>query len=415
MPRPPRYASAMSSLPSGRYLDPATPPHISTLIVLTGLGALTMNVFLPSLPDMAAYFGTEYWVMQLSVSLYLAMNAVLQLFIGPISDRFGRRPVLLGSLILFCIATLGAILAPTATVFLIFRMAQAVIVAGLVLGRAVVRDMVPQEEAASMIGYVTMGMAVVPMIGPAFGGVLDQTFGWQSSFVLLLVAGLVVLWLTWSDLGETATHTSASFREQISQYPELFSSRRFWGYCLSATFAAGAFFAFLGGAPFVGTNVYGLNSVQVGLSVGAPAFGYFTGNFVSGRYSVRMGVNRMITAGAIVSTLGMALPFVLILAGFDTALIFFGSVTLMGVGNGMVMPNATAGMLSVRPHLAGSASGIGGAITILGGALLSAFAGWVLGPDSSALPLVAIMLISSAMALVAILYTMIRERQVTGL
>lgn len=405
----------MSSLPRGRYLDAATPPHISTLIVLTGLGALTMNVFLPSLPDMAAYFGTEYWVMQLSVSLYLAMNAVLQLFIGPISDRFGRRPVLLGSLILFCIATLGAILAPTATVFLIFRMAQAVIVAGLVLGRAVVRDMVPQEEAASMIGYVTMGMAVVPMIGPAFGGVLDQAFGWQSSFVLLLVAGLAVLWLTWSDLGETAIHTSASFREQLGQYPELFASRRFWGYCLSATFAAGAFFAFLGGAPFVGTNVYGLNSVQVGFSVGAPAIGYFTGNFISGRYSVRMGVNRMITVGAIVSTLGMAIPFVLIPAGFHSAFIFFGSVTLMGGGNGMVMPNATAGMLSVRPHLAGSASGIGGAITILGGALLSAFAGWVLGPDSSALPLVTIMLISSALALVAILYTMMRERQVTGL
>jgi len=405
----------MSSLPRGRYLDPATPPHISTLIVLTGLGALTMNVFLPALPDMAAYFGTEYWVMQLSVSLYLAMNAVLQLFIGPISDRFGRRPVLLGSLILFCIATLGAILAPTATIFLIFRMAQAVIVAGLVLGRAVVRDMVPQDQAASMIGYVTMGMAVVPMIGPAFGGALNQAFGWQSSFAMLLVAGLAVLWLTWSDLGETAQHTSASLREQLRQYPELFSSRRFWGYCLSATFAAGAFFAFLGGAPFVGTNVYGLNSVQVGFSVGAPAFGYFTGNFISGRYSVRMGVNRMITAGAIVSTLGMAIPFVLILAGFSSAFVFFGSVTLMGIGNGMVMPNATSGMLSVRPHLAGSASGIGGAITILGGAILSAYAGWVLGPESSAMPLVLIMLVSSAMALVAILYTMMRERQVTGL
>jgi MFS transporter, DHA1 family, multidrug resistance protein len=405
----------MSSLPHGRYLDPASPPHISTLIVLTGLGALSMNIFLPSLPDMAAYFDTDYRVMQLSVSAYLAVNAVLQLFIGPISDRFGRRPVLLGSLILFSIATLGCILAPTATVFLIFRMAQAVIVAGLVLGRAVVRDMVPQEEAASMIGYVTMGMAVVPMIGPAFGGVLDQAFGWQSNFVLLLVAGLAVLWLTWSDLGETAINTSASFREQVRQYPELFSSRRFWGYCLSATFAAGAFFAFLGGAPFVGTNVYGLNSVQVGFSVGAPALGYFTGNFISGRYSIRMGVNWMITVGAIVSTLGMTIPFLLILAGFHSAFIFFGSVTLMGIGNGMVMPNATSGMLSVRPHLAGSASGIGGAITIFGGAILSAFAGWVLGPDSSAMPLVVIMLISSAMALVAIVYTRVRERQVTGL
>jgi len=405
----------MSSLPSGRYFDRSTPPHISTLIVLTGVGALSMNVFLPALPEMAAYFETDYAVMQLSVSLYLAVNAVLQLFIGPISDRYGRRPVLLISLILFLIATLGTILAPNATLFLIFRMAQAVVVAGLVLGRAVVRDMVPQEQAASMIGYVTMGMAVVPMIGPAIGGLLNQALGWQSTFGLLLIAGLAVLWLTWFDLGETAKHTSASFRDQVRQYPELFSSRRFWGYCLSATFASGAFFAFIGGAPFVGTDIYGLSSVQVGLGVGAPALGYFTGNFISGRYSVRRGVNWMITVGALVSSLGMVIPFLLILAGELSAFTFFGSVTLMGLGNGMVMPNANAGMLSVRPHLAGSASGIGGAIMIFGGAMLSAFAGWMLGPGSSAMPLVAIMLISSALALVAILYTMLRERQLGGL
>ena len=199
----------MSSLPRGRYLDRATPPHISTLIALTGIGALSMNVFLPSLPAMAEYFNADYALMQLSVSLYLAVNAVLQLFIGPISDRFGRRPVLLISLALFSLATLGCILAPTAVSFLVFRMGQAVIVSGLVLGRAVVRDMVPQAEAASMIGYVTMGMAVVPMIGPAFGGVLDQAFGWQANFILLLAAGLAVLALTWADLGETATSTAA--------------------------------------------------------------------------------------------------------------------------------------------------------------------------------------------------------------
>ncbi|MGR3641378.1 multidrug effflux MFS transporter [Alterinioella nitratireducens] len=402
----------MSSLPRGRYLDRATPPHISTLIALTGIGALSMNVFLPSLPAMAEYFNADYALMQLSVSLYLAVNAVLQLFIGPISDRFGRRPVLLISLALFSLATLGCILAPTAVSFLVFRMGQAVIVSGLVLGRAVVRDMVPQAEAASMIGYVTMGMAVVPMIGPAFGGVLDQAFGWQANFILLLVAGLAVLALTWADLGETARSTTASFRDQVREYPELFASRRFWGYCLSATFASGAFFAFIGGAPFVGTDVFGLNSVQVGFAVGAPALGYFTGNFISGRYSVRKGVNWMITVGAMISTLGMLIPFVLALAGISTALSFFGSVTLVGLGNGMLMPNANAGMLSVRPHLAGSASGIGGAIMIFGGACLSAYAGWLLGPGSSAMPLIVIMLISSALALVAILYTMYRERQV---
>ena len=316
--------------------------------------------------------------------------------------------------VLSMVATTGCILAPSAGIFLAFRMAQGVIVAGLVLGRAVVRDMVPQEQAASMIGYVTMGMAVVPMISPAVGGLLDQAFGWHSTFILLLVAGLVVLWLTWSDLGETAQNRATSLRDQFRQYPELFASHRFWGYCLSATFASGAFFAFIGGAPFVGVQVYGLDSVQVGLCVGAPALGYFSGNFLSGRYSIRMGVNWMITAGAAISTLGMVFPFILNLIGAHGPTLFFGAVTLVGLGNGLLMPSANAGMLSVRPHLAGSASGIGGAIMIFGGALLSALAGWMLGPGSTAMPLIVIMLVSSALALAAIFYTIRRERQISG-
>ncbi|MFN4130012.1 MAG: MFS transporter, partial [Paracoccaceae bacterium] len=141
------------------FLDRRTPPHIATLILLTGVSALTMNIFLPSLPGMAAWFGVPYALMQLSVALYLALSAVLQIVIGPISDRYGRRKVMLWSLVLFLIATAGTLLAPNATVFLMFRMAQAVIAAGMVLSRAVVRDMVPDAQAASMIGYVTMGMS----------------------------------------------------------------------------------------------------------------------------------------------------------------------------------------------------------------------------------------------------------------
>ena len=135
-----------------RFLDRATPPKIVTLTLLAGLSALTMNIFLPSLPGMAAWFGVPYALMQLSVALYLALSAVLQVAIGPISDRFGRRKVILGALVLFLLATVGTLLAPNATVFLIFRMAQAVIAAGMVLSRAVVRDMVSDNEAASMIG-----------------------------------------------------------------------------------------------------------------------------------------------------------------------------------------------------------------------------------------------------------------------
>ncbi|MDX5412285.1 MAG: MFS transporter, partial [Rhodobacterales bacterium] len=137
-----------------RYLDRSTAPHVSTLILLAGISAMAMNIFLPSLPGMAAHFAVDYGVMQLSVATYLAMSAVLQILIGPISDKYGRRPVILGGVVLFCLATIGCLLAPNATVFLIFRSLQAVVAVAMVLSRAVVRDMYAQDRAASMIGYV---------------------------------------------------------------------------------------------------------------------------------------------------------------------------------------------------------------------------------------------------------------------
>jgi MFS transporter, DHA1 family, multidrug resistance protein len=395
-----------------RFLDRKTPPHIFTLILLTGLGALSLNMFLPSLPRMADHFATDYTLMQLSVALYLAVNAGLQILIGPISDRFGRRPVLLWGVGLFLVATIGCIFAPNIETFLIFRMLQAVVVAGLVLGRAVVRDMYPADQAASQIGYVTMGMAVAQMIGPAIGGVLDEAFGWQSNFWLLFGLGALVLWLTWRDLGETARASSSSFAAQFRQYPELLTSRRFWGYCLASAFASGAFFAYLGGAPYVGSVVFGLSPAEVGLYFGAPALGYFFGNWVSGRYSVRMGINAMVLVGAIVSAAGLVMSIILFLLGFKTALVFFGFMTFVGFGNGMVMPNATSGMLSVRPHLAGTASGLGGAIMVGGGAALSALAGVMLTASQGAYPLLWLMLSASILAVLSILYTIRREKQV---
>jgi DHA1 family bicyclomycin/chloramphenicol resistance-like MFS transporter len=402
------------SAPAIRFLDRASPPHIFTLIVLTGLGALSMNIFLPSLPAMTEHFATDYRVMQLSVALYLAVNAMLQIVIGPISDRYGRRPVLLVGIVMFLLATLGCLVAPTIEVFLAFRMLQAVVVVGLVLGRAVVRDMYPQDQAASQIGYVTMGMAVVPMIGPAIGGVLDETLGWQANFWMLAILGLLVLALVWRDLGETAARGAASFAEQFAEYPELFASRRFWGYCLAAAFASGAFFAYLGGAPYVGSEVFGLGAAEVGLYFGAPALGYFFGNWLSGRYSVRVGINGMILWGTILSAGGLLVSLLLFLLGFKTALVFFGFMTFVGLGNGMVLPNATSGMLSVRPHLAGTASGLGGALMLGGGAALSALAGALLTRGEGAYPLLLIMLATSVLAVASILYTIRRERQVTG-
>lgn len=392
------------------FLDRRTPPHIATLILLAGVSALTMNIFLPSLPGMAEWFGVPYATMQLSVALYLALSAVLQVVIGPISDRYGRRKVLLGSLILFLIATVGTLLAPNATVFLVFRMAQAVIAAGMVLSRAVVRDMVPDAQAASMIGYVTMGMSIVPMVGPVIGGVLEEAIGWQANFALLLVLGLLTLWLTWADLGETATLRPVTLGAQIRQYPKLLRSQRFWGYALCAGFSSGSFFAYLGGAPYVGTEVFGLSASGVGALFALTAVGYAAGNFVAGRFSVRVGMNRMVFLGALITLLGLGALALVTLAGVHSALVFFGFTTFVGLGNGMTLPNANAGLLSVKPELAGTASGLGGAIMIGGGAALAALAGALLGPGASEMPLVLLMLASASGALLSILWVMRRAR-----
>jgi DHA1 family bicyclomycin/chloramphenicol resistance-like MFS transporter len=230
----------------------------------------------------------------------------------------------------------------------------------------------------------------------------------------LLVVGASVFVLTYRDLGETARNTSTSFTAQLREYPELLRARRFWGYTLSAAFASGAFFAYLGGAPFVGSEVFGLSPAIVGLYFGAPAVGYFFGNWISGRYSVRVGINNMVLFGAIISMVGLGLSLVLFFAGWKTAFVFFGCTTFVGLGNGMVLPNATSGMLSVRPHLAGTASGLGGAIMIGGGAALSALAGAMLTGENGAFPLIWIMFTTAVLAVISIAYTIRRERQVTA-
>ncbi|MCD1625488.1 multidrug effflux MFS transporter [Seohaeicola saemankumensis] len=394
-----------------RYLDRSTAPHVTTLILLAGISAMAMNIFLPSLPGMALHFEVDYSVMQLSVATYLSMSAVLQILIGPISDKIGRRPVILWGVILFCLATLGCLLAPNATVFLIFRALQAVVAVAMVLSRAVVRDMYTQDRAASMIGYVTMGMAVVPMIAPAIGGILEDAFGWQANFGMLLLCGVLVLVIAWRDLGETGTPSENSIGQQFREYPELLRSQRFWGYCLASAFGSGAFFAYLGGAPFVGTQVFGLTPSQLGLYFAAPSIGYFLGNWATGVLAARHGVNRMVLSGTIISVIGMGLSLIVSYSGFSGPITFFGFMSLVGVGNGMVIANATAGMLSVRPHLAGTASGLGGAIMIGGGAGLSALAGALLKPGRGEFPLVWIMFVTSVLAVLAILYVIRRERQ----
>lgn len=387
-----------------RFLDKTTAPHIMTLVTIAGVSALTMNIFLPSLPAMAIFFHTDYAVMQLALSGYLAGTAVIQLVIGPLSDLFGRRPVMLSCLVLLLIGTLICALAPNITIFMIGRVMQTATVAGFVLARAIVRDIVPMEKAASMIGYVTMGTSMVPMVGPTIGGLLNELFGWQSNFVLLFGLGVAALGLAYADLGETNRQKSSSFSAQFQAWPELFRSSHFWAYTLTATFSSGVFFCFLGGAPYVGSILYALSPSSLGLFFFLGAAGYVFGNFLSGRYASRFGISAMMVSGNLVALGGIVLAMLLIALGVDTPLGFFGPLSLVGIGNGLSLPSANAGMVSVRPHLAGSASGVGGAITIGGGAALSVLAGAVLSEDTGTMPLLSVMLVCALLALAATAY-----------
>jgi len=389
-----------------RRFDKTTPPHIMTLVVVAATASVTTNIFLPSLPAMATHFEADYGLVQLTLSLYLAAIAVLQLAIGPASDRFGRRPVMLASFVVFCIGTFAAAYAPTIEALLACRVLQAFSASGMVLSRAIIRDTVTSDEAASRIGYVTMGMTVAPMIAPFVGGLLDEAYGWQSTFHLTLVFGVLALLMSYLDLGETNAQPSASMTAQFRAYPELFRSHRFWGYAATAAFGSGAFFAFLGGGPLIASEILGLTPSGYGMYFVLVTLGYMIGNFISGRYSRLIGINRMMLTGNLVAAAGMALSIPLFLLGYHHPLSFFGPTFFVGVGNGITLPNANAGVVSVRPHLSGSASGLGGALQIGCGAVLSVVAGWLLTPESGPYPLLIVMLLSSLCGVLATLYVM---------
>ncbi len=404
----------MTPFPPVRYLDRTTPPHITTLILMTAMAAVASNLFLPSLPAMAEEFGTSYAIMQFAVTGFLALTGFVQLATGPVSDRYGRRPVMVAALVIFACASLGAAYATTLTGFFICRAFQASSVVGFVVSRAAIRDMVGREQAASMIGYVTMGMALAPMIAPTIGGFLGDVFGWRSNFVALAMIGTLTALIIWADQGETNRHKSGSFTQQARAYPALLCSPRFWGYALTMTFASGTFFAFLGGAPFVGSVVYGLSATEVGMYMAITPMGYATGNGLSGRFTARIGLYRMMIAGTLITLCGMALALLVTIIGVAHPLGFFAFTFTIGLGNGIILPSANAGMLDVRPDLAGSATGLGGALMTFGGAALSALAAFTLTEASGVYPLVLCILGSSLLCLVCVLCTIRAEQTIAA-
>ena len=404
----------MDNFPAARFFDRTTQPTMLTLVLLASISALAMNIYLPSLPQMAMEFSTTPAAMGLSVGVYLGTSALIQLFAGPISDRIGRRKIVQVSLIIFVIASISCAYAQSFETFLMYRAIQSVAATCMIVSRAIVRDTTDTASSGSRIAYVTMGMAVVPMFSPALGGFIDTHFGWQGTFFVLAGLGVIMLMLSYFDQGETAPVSDKSILGQFQNYPILLTSKRFWGYCLASAFGSGSFFAYLGGAPAVGAEVYALDPQSVGLFLGAPAFGYFFGNFIAGRYSKSIGIDLMVLYGLGLALFGMSLSFAISALGYGSALSFFGFMTFVGLGNGMSIPNATAGMLAIKPELAGTASGLGSAMMIGGGAALSALAGPVLHMGSGDLALIALMWLSVFIGILLILLVIKRNRTLTA-
>ncbi|MEM8820380.1 MAG: multidrug effflux MFS transporter [Pseudomonadota bacterium] len=389
---------------------PTSPPRLITLILLTAVSTLTLNMFLPSLAGIAADFEASYGTVSLAVAGYLAVTAVVQLVVGPLSDRLGRRPVLLGAIAIYMAASLACALAEDLYVFLAFRMLQAAMISGYALSQAIVRDTTEPRQAAGLIGYISMAMALAPMLGPMLGGVLDTMFGWRANFWFYAGSGAVLLTLCWFDLGETrrpAPKTGLEERPGILQVARI---PAFWAPALCTAFSTGAFYTFLAGAPLVAVSVFEVTTATLGIYVGSITGGFLTGSFIAGKLAPRYSLPTMMIAGRLVACFGLAVGLALVLAGIVSPPTFFGATIFVGLGNGLTMPSSNAAAMSAVPHLAGTAAGLNGALTVTGGALLTSLAGNVLTPSNAPELLLTLMLLASFAGLLSAVWTHRIER-----
>jgi DHA1 family bicyclomycin/chloramphenicol resistance-like MFS transporter len=372
-------SGAPDAIAEGAATGPAVPrPPIWLLVALTTLSPVAVNVVAPSLPGLAAAFGTDYGTAQLTLTFYLVGVAIGQLLYGPLSDRFGRRPVLLGGIAVYLGASALCLLAPSIDALIAGRFAQAVGgCSGMVLSRAIIRDVWDREKSASVLGYVTMGMAVGPMMAPAIGGLLDAWAGWRGAYWMMLLVGLVVAGVAFSSLRETNAPRpdAGGFGGLLAGSARLMRSPAFLGYALAGAFNTAAFFSFLAAAPYLTVEVLGMAPHQYGLWFMMVSLGYMTGNFLSGRFSMTVGLERMVLIGGCGYVVAAVVMDVLLSGGGFTAREMFVPMMVAGVGSGMVLPNVIAAGVSVDPRAAGAASGLMGFLQMALSAVATAAVG----------------------------------------
>ena len=387
---------------------------LALLIAMTGVGSLSLNVLVPAIPGLAVKFQTDTASVQLTVSLYLMGLALAQLVFGPLSDRFGRRPVILAGLALATVASTAAIFAAGIATLIVARLVQSLGAStGQTIGRAIIRDLYDREHAASMIGLVTSVVVLLPMVAPLIGGILDTLFGWESIFVFsALVAGGVFAWAVLA-LPETRRASIApdGHGHFLAEVRALCASPRFFGYALCAGLGSAPFFSFLGAAPHVVVGMLGHSSAEYGVWFFLPSIGFMAGNFAVSRLSRRFTIDTLIWWGIVLTIVGCVLNIVVYRAfpGWDMATIFLPQIVI-GLGNGLLLPTSIAGAVSIRPQVAGTASGMTGFIQMGIGAVAAQLSGHVIGNASDAMPMLWLML-AFGLALAAAFLALVWQRR----
>ncbi len=323
---------------------------------------LSTDLYLPSLPELTRVFEADVADVQLTLSVFLVGFAVAQLVYGPMSDRFGRRPVLIGGLGLYFLASLACALAPNIEALVAARLFQAIgACSAPVLGRAIVRDVHGRERAAKILAYMGTAMALAPAVGPILGGYMLIWFGWRANFVLLAGFGGLVLVGVLFMLRETNRWRDGDALRagrMLRNYRILLGSRVYAGYVLANAFVYSGLFAFISGSSFALIDYLGVAPERFGLFFGVIVAGYMAGTVIAGRLTLRAGLDRMILAGAAVATLAGAAMAGLALAGVKAVAAIIGPQFLFMAGVGMVMPNSMAGAIGPFPRMAGLASAL---------------------------------------------------------
>ena len=331
------------------------------IVAITACGTLGMHLIIPALPATAHALHVSPGAIQLTITLYLIGLAIGQLVYGPISDRLGRRPVLIGGLALFTFAGILTTAAPGAFTLVVARVLQSIgACAGLVLGRAIVRDSAAPDRAAAQLAMLTMVMSMAPAIAPVLGGYATAWFGWRAAFALLAIVGAVTLLLAVLLLPETYRAQSGARASLMLGSLRLFRSRAFCGYVLGGAFTTTSFYAFMAASPFILVDLLHQSTERVGLYylllMAGVAIGSFLANRVAGRIRVQVAL-RLANSFAIA---GAALFMLADLTGWLTVVSVIAPVVLFMVGAGMASPFALSGAVSVNPLAIGSASGLYG-------------------------------------------------------